>query len=159
MRYVVKLVKHFHSDSLYRNSIYLMLSTFVMAFFGFFFWIINARLYSADDVGIATILISTMTLISNFALLGLGNGLIRFLPNSINRNDKINTSFTIVIGVTLLLTTIFILLINFFSPSLVFIKNNLIYSVIFILTVIITSVNAVSDNVFVAYRFTKYILF
>src|SRR5664279_5323018 len=46
-----KIYAHFASDSLYRNSIYLMASTGIMAFFGFFFWIINARLYKPEQVG------------------------------------------------------------------------------------------------------------
>jgi O-antigen/teichoic acid export membrane protein len=70
-----------------------MLSTEVMAVFGFFFWIINARLYSAEQVGIGITLISisSITLISSFSILGLGNGLIRYLPTSERKNKKINT--------------------------------------------------------------------
>jgi O-antigen/teichoic acid export membrane protein len=68
-----------------------MLSKGVMAVFGFFFWIINARLYSAEQVGIGTTIISTMTLIPSFSILGLGNGLIRYLPTSERNNKKINT--------------------------------------------------------------------
>jgi len=68
-----------------------MLSTGVMAVFGFFFWVINARLYSAEQVGIGTTLISIMTLISSFSILGLGNGLIRYLPTSERKNKKIDT--------------------------------------------------------------------
>jgi len=60
------------NDSLFSNSIYLILSTGVVAVFG------------------AT-LISIMTLISSFSILGLGNGLIRYLPTSERKNKKINT--------------------------------------------------------------------
>ncbi len=49
---IFKFYHYLANDSLYRNSIYLMLSTGVMAVFGFFFWVINARLYSAEQVGI-----------------------------------------------------------------------------------------------------------
>jgi O-antigen/teichoic acid export membrane protein len=62
-----------------------MLSTGVGAFLGFFFWIINVRLYSAEQVGIGT------TMISNFSILDLGNGIIRYLPTSERKNKKINT--------------------------------------------------------------------
>jgi O-antigen/teichoic acid export membrane protein len=68
-----------------------MLNTGVMAVFGFFFWIINACLYSDEQVGIGTTLISIMTLISSFSILGLGTGLIRYLPTSERKNKKINT--------------------------------------------------------------------
>jgi len=88
---ISKFYNYLLNDSLYRNSIYLMLNTGVTAVFGFFFWIINARLYSAEQVGIGTTIISTMTLISSFSILGLGNGLIRYLPTSERKNKKINT--------------------------------------------------------------------
>jgi O-antigen/teichoic acid export membrane protein len=65
-----------------------MLSTGVMAVFGFFFWIIDARLYSAEQVGIGTTLISIMILISSFSILGLGNGIIRYLPTSERKNKR-----------------------------------------------------------------------
>jgi len=68
-----------------------MLSTGVMAVFGFFFWIIIARLYPSEQVGIGTTLISMMTLISSFSILDLGNGLIRYLPTSERKNKKKNT--------------------------------------------------------------------
>jgi len=77
-----KFYNYLANDSLHRNSIYLMLGTGVMAVFVFFFWVINARLYSAEQVGIGTTLISIMTLISSFSILGLENGLIRYLPKS-----------------------------------------------------------------------------
>jgi len=88
---ISKFYNYLVNDSPYRNSIYLMLSTGVMAVFGFFFWIINVRLYSAEQVGIGTTFISIMTLISSFSILGLGSELIRYLPTSERKNKKINT--------------------------------------------------------------------
>ena len=90
-----KFYNYLANDSLYKNSIYLMLSTGLMAVFGFLFWIINAHLYPAEQVGIRTTLISIMTLISKFSILGLGNGLIGYLPTSERKNEKINTSFVL----------------------------------------------------------------
>ena len=70
-----------------------MLSTRMMIVFGFFFWMINAHLYSAEaeQVGIGTTLISIMTLISSFSLLGLRNSLIKYLSTSDKKNERINT--------------------------------------------------------------------
>ena len=77
---ISKFYNYLSNDSLYKNSIYLMLSTGVMATFGFFFWIINARIYSAEQIGIGTTLLSIMSLISSFSILGLGTGLINICP-------------------------------------------------------------------------------
>ena len=155
---ISKFYNYLANDSLYRNSIYLMLSTGVMAVFGFFFWMINARLYSAEQVGIGTTLISIMTLISSFSILGLGNGLIRYLPTSERKNKKINTSFTLVILMSILISVICLIFLKTFSPKLLFIRENIIFSLLFILFAVFTSLNAISENVFIAYRSSKFIL-
>src|SRR3990170_2160293 len=158
MKIISKFYNLLANDSLYRNSIYLMLSTAVMAFLGFFFWIINARLYSAEQVGIGTTLISIMPLISSFSILGLGNGLIRYLPTSERKNKKISTSFTIVILISILISVIYLIFLKTFSPKLLFVRENIIFSLLFILFIVISSLNVISETVFIAYRSSKFIL-
>ena len=158
MKIISKFYNHLANDSLYRNSIYLMLSTAVMAFLGFFFWIINARLYSTEQVGIATTLISVVTLISSFSLFGFGAGLIRYLPTSKQKNEKINTGFTLVAIASIFISIIYLLGLNIFSPKLLFVRENIIFAILFILFVVFSSLNTISESVFVAYRSSKYIL-
>ena len=129
-----------------------------MAILGFFFWMINARLYSAEQVGIGTTLISIMTLISSFSILGLGNGLIRYLPTSKRKNEKINTSFMLV-GLTSIFVSIFFLVfLKTFSPRLLFVRENIIFSLLFILFIVFSSLDIISENVFIAYRSSKFVL-
>lgn len=155
---ISKFYDHLANDSLYKNSIYLMLSTGVMAVFGFFFWMINARLYSTEQVGIGTTLISIMKLISSFSILGIGNGLIRYLPTSERKNEKINTSFTLV-GVTSIFVSVFFLVfLKTFSPKLLFLRESVIFSLLFILFIVFSSLNIISENVFIAYRSSKFVL-
>ena len=145
-------------DSLYSNSIYLMLSTGIMAFFGFFFWIVNARLFTPEQVGIATTLISVAGLISALSVLGLNMGLVKYLPHSDNKNSKINSSLNINAIVSVLLTIIFLIELKFFSPKLLFLNSNIFYVVSFILFVVVGSVGAITDSAFLSYRSAKYIL-
>lgn len=158
MKFLINPVKHFHSDSLYRNSMYLMASTAIMAFFGFFFWIINARLFKPEQVGIATALISVVSLISSFSLLGLNNGIIRYLPTSARKNQKINTAFTLVALASAFLALIYLICINLFSPKLLFIRENIFFAALFVLFIVFSSLNIISENVFIAYRSSKYVL-
>lgn len=158
MKIISKYYKHLISDSLYRNSIYLMLSTGVMAFFGFFFWIINARLFKPEQVGIATTLISVVTLISSFSLLGLNNGLIRYLPTSERKNKKINTVLTLVTLTSILISIIYLIFLETFSPKLLFVRENIIFSLLFISFIIFSSLNMTTESVFIAYRSSKYVL-
>jgi len=145
-------------DSLYKNSIYLMLNTLVITGLGFFFWMINTRLFSVEDIGIATALISVMGLITGLSVLGLNTGLIRFLPKAENKNKKINTAFTLVIISSIIVTTIFLMFANTISPKLLFIQENMILSFAFIFFMIVASFNLLIESIFTAYRSTKYIL-
>lgn len=158
MKTISKIYNHLASDSLYRNSIYLMLSTAVMAFFGFFFWMINARLFTPEQVGIGTTLISVMTLISSFSLLGLGNSLIKYLPTSNRINEKINTSFTLVGLISIFVSIFYLIFLNIFSPKLLFVRENIIFSLLFILFIVFSSLNIIAESVFIAYRSSKYVL-
>lgn len=158
IRTTKKIYTHFMSDSLYRNSIYLMASTFIMAFFGFFFWIINARLYTPEQVGIATTLISVMTLIASFSNLGLNVGLVRFLPNSDHKNELINSSFVLSSITAFVLSVGFLAGLHIFSPSLLFVRDNPIYALSFVLFVVALSNNTIAESLFVAYRSAKYTL-
>src|SRR6266487_4951401 len=63
--------KHVITDAVYRNSLFFMASALILSGFGFVFWIIIARLYNTENVGIATTLISIITLLSSFTILGL----------------------------------------------------------------------------------------
>jgi len=156
---ISKLYNLLVKDSLYRNAIYLMLSSGILAILGFLFWIVNARLYSTEQVGIGTTLISVMALISSFSILGLDKGLIRYLPGSERKNEKINTSFTLVSLMSILIAIIYLIFLKSFSPKLLFVRENIIFLLIFILFIVFSSLDIISENVFIAYRSSKYVLF
>lgn len=158
MKLITKFYNHLANDSLYKNSIYLMLSTAIMAFLGFFFWIINARLFKPEQVGIATTLISVVSLITSFSLLGLDNGIVRYLPTSDKKNQKINTAFTLVTIASVLMALIFLFFINIFSPKLLFVRENIFFAIFFITVIVFSSLNTISESILIANRSSKYIL-
>src|SRR5665647_2414281 len=125
MKTISKFYNFLIKDSLYRNSILLMLSTAAVTVFGFFFWIINARIYSTEQIGLGTTLISIISLISGFSFLGLGTGLIRYLPTSDRKNTKINTSLTLVSIMSILISIIYLVFMKTFSPKLLFVRESI----------------------------------
>ena len=156
--FVKKKYKNMMGDSLYRNSIYLIVGTLLMSVLGFIFWMIGARLFSTEQVGLATTLISVMGLITSFSLLGFNSGLIRYLPSMEERDKKINTSFTLIAIVTVIISAIFLLSVRMFSPKLMFIHDNVILAFVFIFFMVFASFNSLIDSVFIAYRSAKFIL-
>ena len=71
-------LKQYLADPLYKNSFFLVLSRVINVACGFFFWMIAARLYSVEDVGLATALISSLGLVILFSRFGFDFSLIRF---------------------------------------------------------------------------------
>lgn len=144
--------KYFKEDSLFRNSVYLMISTGIMGITGFIFWILVARLFSPKEVGIATALISACTLLSNLSLFGFNYSLIRYLPISSNKNEKINSAFFLVFSGCIFTSIIFIVGLRLFSPQLLFLQRNIFYALSFILFVIAISLNSLVESIFIAHR-------
>jgi amino acid adenylation domain-containing protein len=155
---IQEIYKQVMTDPLYLNSIFNMASTFILGGLGFVFWIIIARLYTTAMVGIATTLISTMTLLSSFTIMGLNVSLNRFLPKSANKDDLINSSFVVAMIVSILVTVIYILGLQTFSPQLLFLRSNLFYSISFIIFIIFCTWNMLVESIFRAFRNASNIL-
>jgi O-antigen/teichoic acid export membrane protein len=68
------------AEPLFRNAYALMLATVLTSGLGVLFWLLAARLYTPEQVGRGSAVISTMHLLANIAQLGLATGLARFLP-------------------------------------------------------------------------------
>jgi len=154
----IRLWRHFCDDSLFRNSVYLMLATGVMAGFGFFFWLINARLFSAENIGLATTLISVMNLIAMLGLIGFDTAFVRYLPTSTQRNQKMNTGLILVSIASIVLSIGFLACVDIISPKLSFIKESPIYGLVFVVSCVMNSLNSLTDSIFLAGRKTKFSL-
>ncbi|MCE5214164.1 MAG: oligosaccharide flippase family protein [Methanobacterium sp.] len=151
----LKEFKSHLQDPLYRNSFYILLTLISGAIFGFIFWIIAARVYNQQEVGLNTALISVVGLIAIISFLGLDQSIIRFFPER-NKFTMLTTSSIVIMIATILFGIIFILGIDMWSPDLVLIKNNLFA---FFISLVAFSLTTPTANAFIAYRKSKYYLF
>lgn len=81
---------------LYKNSIYISLASLTTAVAGFLFWAIAARLYPAEDVGVASAIVSALNLTFQLSMLGMNFAIIRFYPEY---KEKAVSSALLVTGV------------------------------------------------------------
>lgn len=153
-----KIYKNIINDSLYRNSSYLLVSNIVAAFFGFIFWSVATRFFSAREVGLASTLISSSDLVVSFALLGLNIGLVRFLPASDSKNDKINSVFTVTTFTLLIASLAFILGLKYFSPELVIVHERQGVAIMFVVFVVFLGLSESIKSVFRSFRSSQYVL-
>lgn len=150
-------LKQLFKTPLYSNAFYLIVTGGVNTVLGFIFWIIAARFYSQEDVGRAGAVISAMSLVAGLSTIGLGTGLIRFLPHTeSNANDMINTSLTTGALVSLIGALIFIAGLGLWSPKLIIIQQNYWYLAAFVLFTMVATMGSMIDQVFVAYRRTNF---
>lgn len=126
------LFRRAKKSSLYNNAFYLMLNTACTSVLGFVFWYIMARYFSSSDVGIGTAIISASGLVASFAGLGLGIGLVRFVPE-IKKNvvRLINSAFTLSGVAAIAGSLIYLAGINHWAPALTFLCKNY-WSVVFL---------------------------
>ncbi len=152
-------LKNLYGVSLYRNAVYLMLSSGVGALTGFFFWIVAARMYSTEAVGLSSAAISAMGLLAILATLGLDYGIIRFLPSSGEKAGKmINSCFTIGALVSVVVSVIFISGLDIWSPALLPIRDNAFYFIAFVLFAMFATLQHFNQQSFVAMRRTGFSL-
>src|SRR3972149_3599867 len=123
---------------LYANALYLWASAGLTAVSGFAFWALVARLYSAHDVGLGSAALSALSLLAMFSHLGLGLGLIRFLPEAGPRGPRLaNAVFTTSAVAAVVLAAVFLLGLSVWAPSLDFLLEQPLYPAAFIAFVVI----------------------
>lgn len=86
------------NESLFRNGVYIMGTTAVTSLLGFGFWIVAARILSAEEVGRASALVSAMLFVSVFTNLGVGQV---FVSRLASRSAGRDWSLTVTTGLAL----------------------------------------------------------
>jgi O-antigen/teichoic acid export membrane protein len=111
-------------QALFTTAGYLVGIEAVNSLVGFLFWGLATQLYSPQDIGLASAIISSVALVSLVASLGTGNGLIRFLPESRQPNRMLNSLFIFNIATAFLVGSLFLVVLPLWSSSFVFLRQN-----------------------------------
>ena len=135
--------------SLYRNAAYLLLGTAVISATGFVFWIIAARLYPVEVVGVGSAIISALGLMAVFPELGLATGLVRFLPGAgKDGNDMVNSCFTLSGLASLAIALVFIAGLHVWSPALLVVREHPVFLAAFLVFAVTTALQPLANAVF-----------
>mgnify|MGYP003395278020 CR=1 FL=1 len=152
MKKLNKIGTKIFADSLIKNSVWLIIASFVGAFLGIIFWIIASKYYSPKDIGIISAIFSATGLISSISSIGLPTALVYYLPrDSNNRNKIINSCLLTSISISVIFAFIFLLGLDIWSPELK-ILTDLKFAIIFILLTTITSMSGLIGGAFIAGR-------
>jgi O-antigen/teichoic acid export membrane protein len=145
-------------DGLLVNSMWIVLNALALSGFGFFFWIINARLFSSHQLGLASALIAASELLVTLSLLGFDLAMIRYYPNSPDKREIINSCFTLSGIVAVLVSFVFVLFAQFRIPELSVVWS-FRWGTVFIAFVTFYLFFRLQSSVLIAQKRAKYVFF
>jgi O-antigen/teichoic acid export membrane protein len=146
-------LKESFNDSLIKNSFYLMATNFLNIILGFFFWVLAARYYTPDEIGITSALLSSMFLISMISALGFHTAFVFYLPRDRkNASKMINSCMTSSIIASIVFSVIYILGIDIWAPPLKSILVNFEFGILFIAVTTFSTTSGHISSAFIAGR-------
>src|SRR5258708_24068281 len=134
-----------------------MATTIFSSLLGYFYWVIAAHTYPASEVGLASAIISVMTLTSILSNLGFGSALVQILPRREHGHDwsaLLNFSL-IASSLTSLLGGLIAVIILLGSPQFAEMTQNYVYVGAFLASVPLWTASMLIDSTFTAERATS----
>jgi O-antigen/teichoic acid export membrane protein len=153
-----ELIRKTFKVSLYSNAFYLMLNTVATSVLGFIFWDTMARYFSHAEVGIGTVLISASGLIATLSTLGLGLGLIRYVPDAGDDVCRLNNSvFTLTALLAGIFSLAYLIAIPRMAPALQFVRSSSLLLFAFLLLTVACAVFNPMDQSLIAGRSSRFV--
>lgn len=146
------------ANPLTRNGYALVASFAITSILGVVFWIVAARLYPQDQVGIGGVIVTTMITLSSASQLGFGNWLNRELPVAgANRSRLILVAYAAGVSASLLLATAFLLAAPRLAPDLAQALDGVWLTVWFAVAVGAWTLFALQDSVLAGLRLSVWV--
>lgn len=134
-----------------------MSSSVATAGLGYLYWIIGARLFSADNIGFTAAVFAVAGLIISVADMGLGIAAIRYLSSAAdNKVLMINSIITVTTLSSAIIGGLFLLAIPYFASQFSPIITSTPYVLLFLLFVVANSNLYTMGSIFTGLRTSKY---
>lgn len=147
-----RLITHLRTP-LYRNAYALMVSAIMSSGLGMLYWFLAARFYATDVVGLNSATIAATMFLGGVAGLYLDGALIRFLPEADESSHLlIQVAYLVSAAAAILVSVVFLLGLNVWSPTLSFLTSSPWWSLAFLVTVVSTSLFTLQDGVLTGLR-------
>lgn len=138
---------------LVRNGYALIASAAVTSALGIVFWVIAARVYSEEQVGIGGVLISVLLTLSSIAQLNFANSLNRFVPAAGTRaGNLILFAYGAAAAASIVVALGFLVAIDLLVPELHFLTNSPLLAACFVVAVAVWTIFALQDSALAGLR-------
>lgn len=138
---------------LYRNAYALAFNTLSTSGLGILYWILAARFYDSETVGLSSAAISTMMFVSSLAQLNLSDALGRFLPNTGNKTRQfILSAYGITVLLALIVASVFAVVYLYLSGNGGFLLGSISFAIGFVIAVMMWTVFHLQDSALTGLR-------
>lgn len=149
---ISRLMSHIR-DPLYRNGYALVISSAITSGLGVLYWILAARNYTTEAVGLNTAIISMMIFLAHVSQFNMRNALNRFVPGAGQATKRlVGYSYLISLAMTLVTSLIFILGIDFWAPKLSFFGSSPFFIFWFTLATMAWGIFVLEESVLIGLR-------
>jgi peptidoglycan/LPS O-acetylase OafA/YrhL/O-antigen/teichoic acid export membrane protein/SAM-dependent methyltransferase len=148
-------IRGFGESSLHRNSAWIMMTIVTTSGFGYAYWVAAAHLFAAPQVGLATALVSLMTVTAIVANFGTAPALVQRLPTRGNIEDWSTTLSASLLGSAgfgAAAAVIVLAGLGLFSHRLTVAQSDPALALLFVLGTSVWAVSLVLDYTFIAER-------
>ena len=154
-----QLVESLYRDDVARNASVLMLSNVILAGFGFVFWFVASHTERRGVVGVASVLVTAVSLMSTTGLLGLDAGVLRFLKSGDDAQRQVQTTLWWTTGASAVLGIGYVVLARHLSSHLAFVSEHWAASSLLLVAYLEAMVmSTIAQNVLISRRRTLTVL-
>jgi O-antigen/teichoic acid export membrane protein len=155
---VLRHMRAFLGDALYRGSLYLLANTLITSVIGFVFWTLAAHKYSAPEVGTFSGISSGAILLATIAAFGLPIIMTRHIATAENARGLVLMAIMVIATVGTMLCLVTILFLGPHLPSSLHIQQRGSMALLVTVIVVFTAVGSALDAGLVATRQTRFLL-
>jgi O-antigen/teichoic acid export membrane protein len=138
---------------LFRNGYALLLSSALTSGLGMVYWIVAARAYTTEAVGLNSAVIAAMTLLAGVAQLNLMSALVRFIPGAGPATGRLVVSaYLIAMLMAVVVSLTFIGGLDTWAPALAFLRSSPLFILWFTLATMAWCIFVLQDNVLTGLR-------
>lgn len=139
---------HRLKDRFYLDSFLVFVSTLILSGLGLLFWIVAAKIYPDGDVGIATAILSTITLIMSISRFGFDQSIIRYFPVE-DKGKVFGTAIAVTAFLSLLFGSFFLLGTEFWAKDLIILNE---HPILFLSIILLSGLTTITGMAFIALR-------
>jgi O-antigen/teichoic acid export membrane protein len=136
-----------------KSGLSLMTGTMATSALGLVFWLLAARLYSKEDLGVASTAVFTMMMLADVACLGLRTGLVRFIPGAGAATGRtIVGSYALVLAASTAVAAVFLAGLGWWAPDLLALRAGFWVAVFYVVATAFWALFMLQDAILVGLR-------